>query len=167
MLPWIGSMQISFGNGLFDSLRLKSASGKVPVAIAIQEIPDLALGFFFRHGMPPLDAAGKLVAPARVHARFIVGKPAPLFFEFPAELLQVAFDSIPVHVRLPVLPDWVCVHRVCVHRDYSDDRRQYRAYHTTSVPAAGGGVCALGYISGDAPAERVATAVRPNPAYVG
>jgi hypothetical protein len=141
-------MQHAFRSRFFDCLRSKLAPGEIPVAIAIPEIADLALGFLFRIAMPHLHAARKLVAPAGVHAGIIVGKLAPLLFQFPAELLQAAFDSIPVHVHLPALPDWVCVHRGCVQRVYIHDGRRYHAHQAAIVPPARPGVCAVGYTSG-------------------
>jgi hypothetical protein len=75
-------------------------SGKIPVAIAIQKIRDLALGFLFRMAMSHLDTAGELVAPAGIHTQIIAGKPAPLLSDLPADPLPAAFDSIPVHIDL-------------------------------------------------------------------
>lgn len=76
---------------------------EVSVAVPIQEILELTRGFLFRDSLPLLGSASELIAPPAELTLWIIGEPAPLFFHFPAELLPVAFETVPIHVDLLLL----------------------------------------------------------------
>ena len=92
---------IEYGNRS-DVIVLALPSGGVPVASEVAKRLRVPLDVFL---------VRKLGVPGRGHAEFIAADLAPLFPHAPAELLPAAFDSILVHVHLPLLLDWVCVHR--------------------------------------------------------
>jgi len=60
----------------------------------------LTRGFFFRNPVPFLIFAGELIAPTGEFTLWIMGEPAQLFFHYPAHLLAVAFETIPIHLGL-------------------------------------------------------------------
>lgn len=70
------------------------------MAVATQELPELALAFLLVDSISLLGSARELIVLAGDHAQPIIGQPAPLFSHAPAELLPLAFESIPVHVNL-------------------------------------------------------------------
>jgi hypothetical protein len=87
------------GLGTVRSLPIR----EVPIAVAIGEILELTRGFLFRDPVPLLLFTGELIAPTGELTLWIIGEPAPLFFHFPAELLPVAFETIPIHLDLLLL----------------------------------------------------------------
>jgi hypothetical protein len=56
-----------------------------------------------KRAVPLLVSAGELITPTGELTLWIIGEPAPLFFHFPAELLPVAFETIPIHLDLLLL----------------------------------------------------------------
>lgn len=70
------------------------------MAVATQELLELALAFLLVDSVSLLGSARDLIVPAGGHAQPIFGQPAPSFSQSPAELLPLAFKTIPVHVNL-------------------------------------------------------------------
>lgn len=67
----------------------------------MQELPELALAFLFVDSVSLLDSARDLIVLTGDDAQPIIGQPAPMFSQAPAdELLPLAFEAIPVHVNL-------------------------------------------------------------------
>ncbi len=64
------------------------------------ELLELALAFLLVDSATLLDSARDLIALAGDRAQRIIGEPAPPFSQSPAELLPLAFQTIPVHVDL-------------------------------------------------------------------
>jgi len=75
------------------------------VAVAPQELPQLALSLFPGDAVFLLVSARDLIVPAGDHAQLIIGEPAPAFSHAAAELLPLAFETIPVHFNL--LPSFI------------------------------------------------------------
>jgi len=68
--------------------------------------------------VPLLDTASALYAHAVGLTLRIMGELAPLFFYFPAQLLPVTFQTIPVHVDLlPLFIDACVLHAIYQRTD--------------------------------------------------
>jgi hypothetical protein len=61
---------------------------------------DLLFGFVLRDAVGLLDLARQLIAVSGNHVEVIVGEFAPLCFHLALELLPVAFNDIPVHIKV-------------------------------------------------------------------
>jgi hypothetical protein len=70
------------------------------MAVAAQEIPELALAFLPVNAILFLVPARELIVRARDHAQPVTGQPAPAFSHAAAQLLPLAFEAIPVHVKI-------------------------------------------------------------------
>jgi hypothetical protein len=64
---------------------------------------DLPLGLVFGNAISLLDLADQLDSAALDAVKVIIGELAPLLLNFAAELLPIAFDSIPIHGKLTPL----------------------------------------------------------------
>jgi hypothetical protein len=73
------------------------------VLVKLFKIFDLLLGFVLRDAVGLLDLARQLIALSGNHVEVIVGEIAPLCFHLALELLPVAFNDIPVHIKLRLL----------------------------------------------------------------
>src|SRR6185436_11031236 len=66
---------------------------RIPVAITPFEIAELFFRLILGDAVLLLDLAGD-------HIQLVVGQLAPLLFRLALDLLPVAFDAIPIHLRL-------------------------------------------------------------------
>jgi len=70
------------------------------MAVAAQELPELALAFLPVDPVLLLVPARELIVRAGDHAQPVTGQPAPAFSHAAAQLLPLAFEAIPVHIHL-------------------------------------------------------------------
>jgi hypothetical protein len=73
------------------------------MAVAPQELLELALGFLLVDTVLLLVSTRELIVLAGDHAQPVVRQPAPSFPHSPAKLLPLAFESVPIHVNLLLL----------------------------------------------------------------
>jgi hypothetical protein len=70
------------------------------MAVAAQELPELALAFLPVDPVLLLVLARELIVGAGDHAQPVTGQPAPAFSHAAAQLLPLAFEAIPVHIQV-------------------------------------------------------------------
>ena len=75
-------------------------AGGFPIAVATQELPELAFAFFLVDAVLLLVSTRELIVLAGDHAQPVIGQLAPPFSHAAAQLLPLAFKAIPVHVSL-------------------------------------------------------------------
>jgi hypothetical protein len=73
------------------------------MAVAVQELAEMALAFLAVDSVLFLVLARELIVRTGDHAQPVTGQPAPAFPHAAAQLLPLAFEAVPVHASLPRL----------------------------------------------------------------
>src|SRR5688572_1696400 len=88
---------------LFSRLLLTtglSATRRIRMAVAAQDLPEVALAFLPVDPVLFLVLARELIVRAGDDAQPVTGQPAPAFPHAAAQLLPLAFEAIPVHIQI-------------------------------------------------------------------